>query len=377
MPDKLDLVDLRMIESLEIYGPRNLANLARKLDMPAETLRKRLKRLRPKIFLYANIYHTNLGLKKALVLAQSIPGHEELLYDCMKAHDFWIYLSRCYGMNEGCLGIYTIPKNNVTNFEQFVHQLVKFNVAKNVQIFWSTCFQGVHSRSNWFDPKENGWTFPWGKWIEEIPTRGTELPNTLIDPKDFPLLADETDILIVKELEKNPAVSLTLLAKGLDISQQLAEYHYRKHILARGMIESFAVLDFRFDLRHSDMFYFIFRFDSMEKFARFTSSLMDKPFVGGLGKVLGENALIAHIYLPRLEFRNFIDVLSKLIEADLLKSYTYVIQDLRKAKRQTIPYEHFKNGSWKYDQNKHIQNLMELAEHKKSIVVNTPECFSS
>jgi len=362
MPDKVDLIDLRMIESLEIYGPRNLTDLARKLGMPAETLRKRLKRLRPQIFLYANIYHTNLGLKKALVFVQSIPGREKLLYDCMKAHDFWIYVSRCYGVNEGSLGVYTVPKDNTINFELFVRQLVEFNVARDAQIFWSTCFQGVHSRCNWFDPKEGEWIFPWDKWIEEIPTSPMKLPYTLVDPKDFPLMADKTDILIVKELEKNPAISLTLLAKNLGISHQIAAYHYHNHVLERGLIEGYAVLDFRFDLRHSDMFYFIFRFASKEKFARFTTSLLDKPFVGGLGKVLGENALIAHVYLPRLEFRNFIDALSKLIRAGLLESYWYVIQDLRKAQRQTISYEYFKDGSWIYDHGKHIQNIRNLLQ---------------
>jgi len=360
---EFDFLDLKIIESLGVYGPRNITNLARRLGIPAETLRKRLKHIRPQIFLYANLYHTNLGLKKAVVRAQAVPGHEQLLFDSLKMNDFWIYLDPCYGINEGCLGIFTIPKEHASEFENFIFELEKLGVANDTEIFWSTCFQAVHARCNWFNLKDAKWIFRWDQWINEIPSKSTQLPYTLIDPLDFPVMADEIDVFILKELEKNPTVRLTDLATILDISQQRIEYHYQKHVVARSLLESFDVLDFRFDMKASDMFFFFLTFDSPEKLARFASSLLDKPFVRGLGKVLGANGLIVAVYLPRLEFRNFIDALSKLIYLGFLKSYSYVIQDLRKAQRQTISYEYFKNGSWIYDHNKHIQNLRNLVKH--------------
>jgi len=359
---EFDLLDLRMMEGIGTYGPRNITSLARRLNVPPETLRKRLQRMRSKIFLYVNIYHTNLGLKKAVVHAQSIPGREQLLFDSMKMNDFWIYVNRCYGINEGCVAFYTIPKEHATEFEHFIFELEKLRIATNTKIFWSTCFQAVHARVNWFSLKDEQWIFSWDEWVQEIPTKTTQLPYTLVDPQAFPILADETDAFILKELEKDPTVSLVDLAAMLGISQQLAEYHYKKHIVARGLLESFDVLDFRFDMRASDMFYFFLTFESLEKLARFASSLLDKPFVLGLGKVLGENALIAHIYLPKLEFRNFVDILSKLISLGHLQSYSYVIQDMRKAQRQTISYEYFKDGLWVYDHDKHIKSLNTLSK---------------
>jgi DNA-binding Lrp family transcriptional regulator len=364
MVEKLDILDLRILEGLGVHGSRNVTDVARKLGIPTETMRKRLKRMPSRIFLrfYVNIYHTNLGLKKALVFAEAIPGYEDLLFSCLKANDFWMYVSRCYGMNEGCHGLYIIPKDHWSDFERFAYQLEKLGVARNVQIFWSTCFQSVHSRTNWFDEQSKNWAFQWDKWIEEIPNKDTKLPYTLIDPEDWPVRVDEIDVFILKEMEKNPRISLSDLAKMLGVSQQLVEYHYRKHVLERGLIESFDVFSFHFDTAISDMFVFIFKFDSMERLARFAKSLLDKPFVGGLGKILGENMMVADVYLPRLEFRNFIDALAKLIRNGLLQSYNYVILDLRKVQRQTISYEYFKDGSWIYDHNKHIQNLKDLVE---------------
>ena len=185
MLKKVDSLDLKILEALGIYGPRNVSAVARKLGIPQETFRKRLKRLPSRIFLkfYVNIYHTNIGLKKALVFAEAVPGFEDLLFDSLKANDFWIYVSRCYGMNEGCIGLYTIAKDHSADFERFIYKLERLGITRNVQTFWSTCFECVHSKCNWFDERSKTWHFPWDKWVEEIVVERTQLPYTLIDPK--------------------------------------------------------------------------------------------------------------------------------------------------------------------------------------------------
>lgn len=365
MPD-VDYTDLKILEGLDVYGPRNVTNVARKLGIPAETARKRLKGLQSQNFLkfHVNIYHTNLGLKKAVVLAEATPGYEDLLFNCLKTNDFWIGITRCYGKFEGCLGIYTIPLSHIEEFKRFVKELERLKLAKNIQVFWSTCFHSVPFTCNWFDEGSETWVFPWDKWLEEIPSQGTKLPYTLVDPEDFPTLGDEIDVFILKELEKDATISFTDLARILDTSPQLVRYHFREHLLKRGLIESFEVTFFHFGRATSDYFFFIFKFDSMEKLAKFALSLLDKPFAKGLGKILGDSALIAYLYLPKPEFRKFIDSLSKLIRNGLLRDYDYLIQDLREASRQTISYEYFKDGAWLYDHEKHIQNLRKLVKQE-------------
>lgn len=367
MPRKCDLLDLRILDGLAAYGLRNISNVAKKLGIPEGTLRKRLKRLASHFYLrfHVNIYHTNLGLKKAVVLVDAVPGYEHIIFDCLKANDFWIYLSRCYGRFEGCFAIYTIPKHNCMQFEQFLKELQLCNVARNIEVFWSTCFQTVQSRCKWFDPDTRQWSFRWDEWIKEIPQENTKLPYTLIDPEDFPIWGDEIDLFILKELEKDATKKLTEIAKMLEKSQQLVGYHFKRHLIQKGLIESFEVTFTQFNLDVSDVFIFVFKFDSNLDLAKFANSLLDKPFVRGMGKVLGQNSLIAQIYLPRREFRKFIEALSKLARNGFLKYYDYIIQDLEKATRQTISYEYFKNGQWIYDHEKHIENLQKLVRNAK------------
>jgi DNA-binding Lrp family transcriptional regulator len=278
----------------------------------------------------------------------------------MKTHDFWIAVARCYGMFEGCVGVYTIPKDHCAEFEQFLDEVKNLGVARSVEVFWSTCFQTVHSRCNWFDQKSENWNFDWDEWIKEIPTEGTVLPYTLVDPEDFPVKGDVLDVLILKEMEKDATIDFTDLAEKLGVSSQLVQYHYHNHVVRKGLIESFEVTAFHFGRTLSDFLFFIFKFDDGKKLAKFALSLVDKPFASGLGKILGENALFGYMYLPKSEFRRFLNALSKLVMLGFVKSYRYVIQDLEASSRQTISYEYFKSGSWIYDHKKHIQNLKRL-----------------
>jgi len=368
MQKRFDLLDVRILEGLGIYGPRNITSLARKLGVPAETLRKRMKRVihsRHFFQTHVNIYHTNLGLKKVMVFAEAIPGYEDLLFESLKINDFWIYLSRYYGMHEGCVGIYTVPRDHCTDFEQFLGELERLEVARKVDLYWSTCFQSVNLKCNWFDSASKSWNFQWDKWVEEIPTKTTHLPFTLVDPPDFVVEGDKTDVLILKELEKDATVSFVKLAKILGISPQLVRYHFYEHIIKRKLIEGFQISVLPFDRAISDRFFFIFEFGNGEKLAKFAMSLMDKPFAYTLGKILVKNALMANLYMPKAEFRKFIDVLSRLIKAGLLQSYFYVIQDLNKTLRQTISYEYFEDGSWIYEHEKHIKSLQDLVKHRK------------
>ncbi|NIP66689.1 AsnC family transcriptional regulator [Candidatus Bathyarchaeota archaeon] len=367
MSDNLDFSNLRILDGLAEYGPRNVTEVARRLDMHPETLRKRLKSLQSKIFLrlHVSIYHTNLGLKKALIIADAVPGYEDLLFRCLKANGFWIFVGRCYGMMEGCVAIYTIPKDHCGQFEEFLKELRRVGVARSLRVYWSTCFQGVQAQCKWFDPEKETWNFQWERWLKEIPREGTELPYTLVEPEYWPVKADKLDVLILKELEKDATISFVELARKLEVSPQLLGYHYRNHLEEKGLIEGFEVTVFHFGRENSDFIIFIFNFHNYENLAKFASSLLDKPFVKALGKILGRNTLYGYIYLPKTEFRNFIDCLSRLIRDGLLRSYQYVFQDLKKSSRQTISYEYFRDGEWIYNHEEHLHNLHQLIEEER------------
>jgi DNA-binding Lrp family transcriptional regulator len=368
-----DESDLRVLEALGAYGPRNLAEVARKLGLNADSLRKKVRRLSPNIFLNINVYHTNIGLRKCVVFADACSGKEDALFEGLKAHDFWLYVSRCYGAFEGCLAIFGIPAGRESDFQEFLKELETRKIVDKVRLFWSTCFHTVNPTRNWFDAEANRWVFSWDKWVEEVQNESVDLPLTLVDPKGYPQMADYMDVFILKELEKDATVSFEEIANKLNVTKQAIKYHFENHIIKHGMIETFQVISFPYDRAVSDFFFFTFRFRTNEDMARFAMSLLDKPFARSLGKVYGQNALVVQLYLPRLEFRELVDRLSELCRRGLLDKYWYVIQDWRKIERETVPYKLFIDGKWVYDKDKYLRQLDALEKPKTQLRVFAEE----
>jgi len=373
MQKTLTAIDVKILQALFELGPRNLTAVAKKVGISRELLRFRLKRMRdnPKFFLrmHTAIYHTNLGLKKSIVILEAEPGMEQLLFDCLLINEFWLYVCRSYGIGEGCTAIYAVPVEHCPELEEFIYELMRLRVAKNIQIYWTTCFQGGRITQEWFDCNRNRWTFQWDQWIKEVQIQTTDLPYTLIEPKAYPIYADELDVRMLEELEFDATISLNKLAEILGISPQLARFHFHEHLIGRNLIEGYEIFVMRYGDAPSVMALFILSFDSYEKFAKFARSLLDKPFILMMAKAIGENTLLTEVFLPLNEFRTFIDKLSELARMKLLRSYKYAIQDLRIRRRQTIFPKLFKEKSWIYNHKKY----MEMLQQKVSTCLLMPE----
>jgi hypothetical protein len=111
----------------------------------------------------------------------------------------------------------------------------------------------------------------------------------------------------------------------------------------------------------SEPVFFNFKFKDEAQMAKFALSLLDKPFVHFLGKVLRENAIVSYThFLSKKDFRGFVNALSKVISRGFLQDYNYVFIDLEKRARETVRHEFFNNGVWAYDHNRHMRNLQDV-----------------
>jgi DNA-binding Lrp family transcriptional regulator len=360
---KIHDTDVRILEGLAFHGPRNKAKLAAQLSMPEETLRYRINHVHSHFSLntYGSVYHTHIGLRKVVVFAEPEPGYEELLYQCLKTNDYWLYTSQCIG-NPKCLAIYGIPAGKEKQFVEFLETLAKLPPIRSVKFYWSTCFQNINTTSTWFDSTSEEWVFSWDSWLKEIPMKEGELPYTLKDPDEYPQKADWADIVILKELEKDSTVKLSQIAEKLHTSLQRVKYHYENHVIKEKMYEGHQIVADHYKGLNPETYYFRFVFKNKKNFAKFAHSLLDKPFVRVVGKVYRKNELFVQVYLPRQQLRNLIETLSKLIRTKFLETYEYVIQDLTKTERETIPYKCFKDNNWVYDHKKYLKKLRSYAK---------------
>lgn len=364
-----DSLDAKILEAISELGPRNFAEVARRVGIPQESLRYRFRRMNsnPHIFLrcHATIYHTNLGLKKAVAVLTANPGMEHTMLECLKVHGYWIYVSRFYGKGEGCLATYTIPAERCDKFEEFIQRIGELGVARSSQLFWATCFQPGCLTSAWFDEEIGEWSFRWDEWAEQVQNETVDLPYTLKDPDRFHNYADQIDVFMLKELEKDATKSIQEISDMLGISLQGAFYHYRKHLIAKKLLEDFEIFIYPHDAALCNMYFFFLAFPSYETMAKFANSLLNKHFVRYIGKILNANKILGEFLLPREEFRRFIDKLSFLARMKLIQSYDYVIMDLKTGQRQTFAYELLSDGRWLYDHRKHLADLRRVTRRKQ------------
>jgi DNA-binding Lrp family transcriptional regulator len=356
---KIDGTDVEILEGLSLIGPRNLTKIAEHLRMPDTTVRYRVQQMLSNsiLFLHLNPYHTNMGLKKAVIFVEAIQGLEDVLLECLRLHDYWLFLCRVYGPYEGCCGIWTVPKGREADYLEYLESLVNLGVAKSIDVNWTTCHEGIPVQTRWFDTEKRTWVFEWDEWLNEVEMIEGELPWTLQEPDDWPIRVDREDLLIIKELEKDGRMTITDISKTLEIPLEKIKYHFREHVMKRDLVEGYQVEIYRFPSLVSEYVFFKFEFNTYDQLVKFALSLHDKPFPFHLGKVLGEFTLTSHMYLPKLEFRRFVSCLSTLIRKGLLKGYRYVLQDRFKVWRETIPYQHFKDGTWNYDKENFREKL--------------------
>ena len=363
----LNALDVKILQTLCEIGPRNLSRVARTVGMSRKTLEFRIKRMQtnPQIFLrmHTAIYHTNLGLRKAVVVTEAKPGMEQILFDCLKLNGFWLYVCRSYGMGEGCTAVYTVPIEHCHEFEEFVNEFRNLGIAENASIHWSTCFQGGRITSEWFDSCNETWVFQWEDWKREVEAQSTDLPYTLVEAKAYPICADETDVRMLMKLEKDATMTLSEVAEILGISRQLAQFHYSQHLIGKNLIEGHEIFVMRYGDAPFVMALLTISFHDYPRFAKFTRSLLNKFFVITMGKMIGKNGLLVEVFLPTNEFRNFIDTLSAMARTGLVKDYRYAIQDLRMVNRQTISGEFFSKSSWVYDHKKQMEMLRQRTQN--------------
>jgi len=119
---KLDTVDVNILEGISHLGPRNLLQVAKKIQLPPTTVHFRLMRMLKYslLFLHLNPDISKMGLKRAVVFMEAASGFETSFLDFFKVNDFWVFLCPIYGRFEGCAGIWAIPQDKTTEFQSFL-----------------------------------------------------------------------------------------------------------------------------------------------------------------------------------------------------------------------------------------------------------------
>ena len=360
----LDSANAKTLEGLSEHGPRNLLALAKSIGLPHTTVTFRIGKLIKKGFLKirTDLDYSRLGLMKAVFIAESRLGQERKLQQVIDNLGYWTYMTRCYGKYEGYYTIFAFPAEYKKEMEEYLNKAAQLKAFSRYIFYRTTNFIEVAPNFDWFDFQSKSWNFQWTSWIEEVENAREKLPPKLVEPETCSIRVDETDILILKELEKDGTIKFTKLAEAANITPQGVRYRYHKHIVGRGLIVDHEVATLPYPIPTSDMCSFIIDFENEEKLAKFVNSVENKPFVFNYEKAIGQPTLVVHTYTPKTEFSRFIDAMNRLTEKNLINSFLYATLDVASFRRQTISYEFFRENKWTYNPQEKLRRLEELME---------------
>jgi DNA-binding Lrp family transcriptional regulator len=358
----LDEVNAKILEGLGAHGPRNISSLAKKLGLPSTTVAFRLSKLVKEngLQIRARLNFQKLGLKRAVVFAEAKPGKEKMLRKLVDNLQYWTYTIRSFGKFNGIYALFGFPEEFGQKIEDYFVEALKIGALDDYALYWTTELREMPPNFNWFDFKRRSWNFPWELWVMEV-VQASEIPSQrLLDPESYPVLVDVTDLLLLKELEKDGATEFKELAKVVEMTPEAVRYRFQDHILKRGLISDYEISIFPYPHQSSDLSSFVIEFKDRNVLAKFANSLSNKPFILNYTKVIGQNSLIVHFYVPKIEFSNLVDTINSLIEANIVERFFHVILDISSYKRQTVSYEFFENNKWIYNHEGTIHNLQKI-----------------
>jgi len=363
----LDPVNAKIIEGLGRHSPKNISVLAKHIGLPPTTVAYRIKKLMEEGYLKvrAKLNSPKLGLMKAVMIADTKHALEDKLLSAIENLGYWTYIAPCYGKFNGFYAVFSFPALYKEKLEDYLDNVKQLGIVSNYVFHWMTNIYEVTPNFHWFDFEKSAWSFSWKKWVEEIPKASENLPERLGDPKIYAVNVDKTDLLMLKEMEKNGTIDFTELAHVLEITPQGVRHRYHQHIVKRALIAEYEIAIFPYPLPSSDLCGVFLDFEDKKFIAKFVNTLQNKPFIISYAKVIGRDSLMVHAYTPKIEFPNFIESLNSLIDKGVLSDFSYVTLNVASFRRQTVSYEYFKDGKWLYNHEEKLKNLMTIAPPMK------------
>ena len=359
----MDQTNAEIIGALSKHDPRNISAISKDVGLPNSTMAFRIKKLIENLNLEINarVDFNKIGLIRAIVFAETLPAKWNKLWKTMEDLGCLTYLTKCYGKINGCYAIFAFPASHQNQLEEYFKKLKNMNILSNFQLFWTTNLCEVHPNFKWYDFSEKKWIFQWKQWVNDINESSDSLPESLKDPEEYPIIADEKDLLLLSQLERNGVLTYEELAKNVNMNPRTVAYRYKKHLTDRKLILDHMVWFLPYPHEISDACTFVIEFENDKALAKFANTLNETPFVLSYTRVIKSKFLIVNTYIPKVEFFSFIDSLNALAENRLIKNYFHVNLTLNPHKRGGIPYKLFKDRTWKCNLEDNIKSLGEIA----------------
>lgn len=360
----------RILEYISSNNTTNISKIARNVNLPITTVYGILRRLTAKhIITIRNLINVSaLGLTQYAVIFHC-NRMENVRKILMSNRAYWIYYAKGYCDSLCAYVRYVVPIDHNKDFIEFLNTAKEIGLVDDYEAYATTSTYSTSLNFKDFDFKRRIWIFNWEQTLNNFYSAESNDDEHLSIRNLSKIKLDNIDLKILLRREINAFISLSSIQKALNnISLQNIYYHYINHVLKRNLINSVRIvlLPYPYTINEkivSDAMIFFITFKNTEWMNKFVNTFKYKIFVPSITRIFGENTLLLLIYLPHTETAEFLNLLDKLVEDNIVTRYRFFTIDIRTARSETIPYSAYdtQEGTWRWDQSKYISNLQEYA----------------
>jgi DNA-binding Lrp family transcriptional regulator len=346
--ESIDL-DARIISAIGSVGPRNVALISRMTGAHQETIRYKIKRrFSNRGFKFqAEVDYAKLGLTLHWGTFQVSPLHYKSapgLFRALNKVGYLVHFSKILPQGQ-FVALFALPDGKGPEYAEFLEGLKERKIISDFKLDEVLVERHKPMDPAFYNFQSDRWEVDWQK-VKALP--GVSLP---VGKKKVEHEADEMDLLIIKELQRDALQHIVGVAKKLKIHEKTLEYHYRTHVVKRRLISHYRVRwmkDLDRTLAHSAVISrMTFRGLEGGEFRKVQSAVSKIPFLW-VEDLLKDGTYVATLDIP---LTHFIETGIYLNEELQFLGSKAEVGYFRPGDSMnfTIPYEAFANGEWNFD----------------------------
>lgn len=347
--DESTPMDARIVSAIGAVGPRNLALVSRMTGAHQETIRYKIKKqfTNSGFKFQAEVDYSKLGLslhwgtfQVSPLYYDSAPG----LFSALNKTGYLIHFSKILPQGQ-YVALFALPDGKEREQARLLQSLKNRKVIADFRLDQVLVERHKPMDPTFYNFQSNRWEVDWQK-VRESP--GVPLP---VERKKTVQLADETDMLIIKELQKDALQHTVDVARKLKIHNKTLEYHHRAHVVKQDLIPQYQVRwmrDIGNTLAHSTIITRLtFKELGRSEFRRVQSVVSKIPFLW-VEDLLRDGTYAATLSIPIEDFIETGSYLNSQLQY-LGSKIEFGYMKVAEACNFTIPYEKFVDGEWKFD----------------------------
>ncbi len=368
MPRRVDADrEKALLRALIAMGPRNLAAVARSLNMPEETVRYKLRKFYERGLVFSVFVDlSRLGLKPYYAELRFSPRWRPSAGQLLQSMYGYSYISYYTGYLTGSYmaAYFSMPYGAGGHLRRLLDEMAEMGILEEYRLrpaAWVS-YKGVDP--DFFDPDAGEWDVDWSrvKPLEALPER-VDYPDEP-PPAEF----DYYDLLIVSELQQDARIAVAEMAERTGANEKTLAYHFNRHVVENGIVRGYLLKWWGAHYAKTNTVSYLelvisgIRRKDVDSLRRILEAL---PFAYS-SRLLeeGEPAYVLQIAMPPNYFNHSVTWLrDRLYELSALDNASFRLLDARESMAFTVPLELYNRESESW-----TSRVDELVEKLRAVV---------